>query len=77
MCIISPNWSDTSNYVDPIFAIMLQLFDEKSGKIWRISYIVQWLPEQIECGNPQIGKPAVALWISMNQDIIESPKCGL
>ena len=28
---------------------------------------LQWLPEQIECGNLQIGKPAAALWIPMTQ----------
>ena len=28
---------------------------------------VQWLSELIECGNLQIGKPAVALWIPMTQ----------
>ena len=28
---------------------------------------VQWLPEQMECGNLQIEKPAVALWIPMTQ----------
>ena len=28
---------------------------------------VQWLPEQMECGNAQIGKSAVALWIPMTQ----------
>ena len=29
--------------------------------------MVQWLPEQMECGNAQIGKSAVALWIPMTQ----------
>ena len=29
--------------------------------------LVQWLPEQMECGNLQIGKQAVALWIPMTQ----------
>ena len=28
---------------------------------------VQWLPEQMECGNLQIGKQTVALWIPMAQ----------
>ena len=28
---------------------------------------LQWLSELIECGNLQIGKPAVALWIPMTQ----------
>ena len=28
---------------------------------------LQWLSEQMECGNLQIGKPAVALWIPMTQ----------
>ena len=40
---------------------------------------LQWLPEQMECGNPQIGKSAVGLWIPMTQKMIdtsfESPKC--
>ena len=27
--------------------------------------LLQWLPEQMECGNAQIGKSAVALWIPM------------
>ena len=29
--------------------------------------LLQWLSELIECGNLQIGKPAVALWIPMTQ----------
>ena len=29
--------------------------------------ILQWLSELIECGNLQIGKTAVALWIPMTQ----------
>ena len=29
--------------------------------------LLQWLPEQMECGNLQIGKQAVALWIPMTQ----------
>ena len=28
---------------------------------------LQWLPEQMECRNAQIGKPAVSLWIPMIQ----------
>ena len=36
----------------------------------RAWYKVQWLPEQVECGNLQIGKPAVALWISMTQKLL-------
>ena len=28
---------------------------------------VQWLPEQMECRNAQIGKPAVPLWMPMTQ----------
>ena len=28
---------------------------------------IQWLSELIECGNLQIGKPTVALWIPMIQ----------
>ena len=28
---------------------------------------IQWLPEQMECRNAQIGKPAVSLWIPMIQ----------
>ena len=31
--------------------------------------VLALLPEQIECGNLQIGKPAVALWISMTQKL--------
>ena len=31
---------------------------------------IQWLPEQMECGNLQIGKPAVALWIPMTQKLL-------
>ena len=42
---------------------------------------IQWLPEQMECGNPQIRKSAVALWITVTQKMIdtsfESPKCKL
>ena len=42
---------------------------------------IQWLPEQMECGNPQIGKSAVALRIPTTQRMIdtsfESPKCKL
>ena len=32
-----------------------------------MQYTVQWLPEQMECRNAQIGKPAVPLWIPMTQ----------
>ena len=28
---------------------------------------IQWLSEQMECGNLQIGKEALALWIPMTQ----------
>ena len=28
--------------------------------------MLQWLSEQMECGNPQIGKSVVALWIPMH-----------
>ena len=28
---------------------------------------LQWLPEQMECRNAQIRKPAVSLWIPMTQ----------
>ena len=42
---------------------------------------IQWLPEQMECGNPQIRKSAVAPGIPMTQKMIdtsfESPKCKL
>ena len=34
---------------------------------WFVDMYVQWLPEQMECGNLQIGKQAVALWIPMAQ----------
>ena len=30
---------------------------------------LQWLPEQMECGNAQIGKSAVAHWIPMTQKL--------
>ena len=44
-----------------------------------IAYL-QWLPEQMECGNPQIRKSAVALQIPMTQKMIdtsfENPKCN-
>ena len=40
---------------------------------------LQWLPEQMECKNPQIGKSAVALWKPKTQKTFdtsyESPKC--
>ena len=40
-----------------------------------------WLPQQMECGNQQIRKSAVALWIPMTQNMndtsFESPKCKL
>ena len=48
----------------------------RQQKIKKIYYVlgilvftikVQWLSEQIECGNLQIGKTAVALWIPMAQ----------
>ena len=32
-----------------------------SLKILVVGTVVQWLSEQMECGNLQIGKPAVAL----------------
>ena len=38
-------------------------------RIWALylwTYI-QWLSEQMECGNLPVGKPAVALWIPMTQ----------
>ena len=34
---------------------------------FRICIHLQWLSELIECGNLQIGKTAVALWIPMTQ----------
>ena len=30
---------------------------------------IQWLPEQMECRNAQIRKPAVSLWIPMIQKL--------
>ena len=36
-------------------------------QIYPITGQLQWLPEQMECGNAQIGKSAVALWIPMTQ----------
>ena len=43
--------------------------------------LLQWLPEQMECKNPQIGKSAVALWKPKTQKTFdtsyESPKCKL
>ena len=36
-------------------------------KAKKVIHHLQWLSELIECGNLQIGKPAVALWIPMTQ----------
>ena len=40
-------------------------FVKCGGKMVLTFGYIQWLSELIECGNLQIGKPAVALWIPM------------
>ena len=37
---------------------------------FKVCILVQWLSEQMECGNLQIGKTAVALWIQLPQKLL-------